>query len=145
MFRFRLQQVLELRERREREVATALAEARGAREEAQTRLAELRAMRETSANGARTTAARPVGELAQMALLLTQLDDHIESAHEAVTAADETVAHVQEALTVALQDRRVLDRLRERHEATHRAESDQRDRRTMDDIALGRYTRNGTA
>ena len=59
-------------------------------------------------------------------------------------AAEEAVTHVKEALTVAHQDRRVLDRLRERHAEDHRASEEQLDRRTMDDIALTRYTHNDT-
>jgi len=49
---------------------------------------------------------------------------------------------VQEALTAAFKDRRVLDRLRERHEETYRATAEQTDRRAMDDIALSRFVHN---
>jgi flagellar export protein FliJ len=51
---------------------------------------------------------------------------------------------VKDALTTAFQDRRVLDRLRERHQETYRADTEQTDRRTMDDIALNRFTQADT-
>jgi flagellar FliJ protein len=141
MFRFRLQKVLDLREQREREVASQLAQALSEQENAEERLHTLRVTRDASAQSMSGTN-RSVGELANLAFVLEQLDGHIATAREDVHAAEATVAEVKDALTVAYQGRRVLDRLRERHEENYRANAGQTDRRAMDDIALTRFTQN---
>lgn len=140
MFRFRLQQVLDLRVERERQLAAQLAQALGAERTAVEHLYGLQAVRAASADEQSGTASRSVGELAHLAFVLEQLDGHIATAHEALAAAAETVSGAQDALTGASQDRRVLDRLRERHAEAHRADAEQQDRRTMDAVALVRYT-----
>ncbi|HEY8310511.1 MAG TPA: flagellar FliJ family protein, partial [Gemmatimonadaceae bacterium] len=81
-------------------------------------------------------------ELTNLAFILQQLDGQISSANQVVSAANEAVSEVQEALTTAFKNRRVLDRLRERHEETYRVTSEQTDRRAMDDIALSRFVHN---
>ena len=143
MFRFRLQKVLDLKEAREREVASQLARAMVAEQAARARLDDLQAVREASATGPEES--RSVGELANLAFVLECIDGHIATANEAVAAAGATVAQTQEALTIASQGRRMLDRLRERHAETHRAVSEQSDRKTMDDVALVRYTQGGAS
>jgi len=139
MFRFRLQQVLDLKESRERQLASQLAQALGAERDAQAQLHDLRAVRDASATPG-VAGARQVGELANLAFVLDRLDGHIASAADAVVQAGETVSEAKGALTIALQSRRVLDLLRARHAESHRAAEVQHDRRTMDDIALTRYT-----
>lgn len=142
MFRFRLQQVLDLREKQERHLATQLAAAMGAERAAKDALNGLRAEREAGAEGVQDGQAHSVGELANLAFIMQQLDDRIAGANDVVSAANESVSQVQEALTSAFKDRRVLDRLRERHEETYRVTAEQTDRRTMDDIALSRFVHN---
>ncbi len=139
MFRFRLQKVLDLREERERTIASELANALGAEREAQSRLDGLRAERTANAEDAHKEPCRSVGELANLALLMQRLDGEIDNASDAVTEAGMTVSEVKEALAGAYKDRRVLDRLKERHEESHKADEDQSDRKNMDDIALTRY------
>lgn len=143
MFRFRLQQVLDLREKQEREIASQLANALGAEREAQATLEDLRAVRIAGAEGA-AGAPRSVGELTNLAFILAQMDGQIANASDAVAAAGETVTQMKTALTAAFQDRRVLDRLRERQAESHRTTEGQIDQRAMDDIALTRYTQQGT-
>jgi flagellar FliJ protein len=142
MFRFRLQQVLDLREKQERHLATQLASALGAERAAKDTLNGLRAEREAGAEGVQDGQAHSVGELANLAFIMQQLDDRIAGANDVVSAANDSVSQVQEALTTAFKDRRVLDRLRERHEETYRVTAEQTDRRTMDDIALSRFVHN---
>lgn len=145
MFRFRLQQVLDLREQAERVLASQLVQALDVERSAQAQLEGLQVARRVSgeqASGAGRM--RSVGELSNLAFVLQQLDGQIESAADTVNAAGEAVTHAKEALTVAHQDRRVLDRLRERHAEDHRISEEQLDRRTMDDIALTRYTHHDT-
>lgn len=142
MFRFRLQQVLDLREKEERDLATQLAAAVSAERLAKEALDGLRAERETGAEGVQGQSSHSVGELANAAFLMQQLDGQIESASEVVSTATDDVVHAKAALTEAFKDRRVLDRLRDRHEETYRVTAAQTDRRAMDDIALSRFVHN---
>ncbi|MES2358154.1 MAG: flagellar export protein FliJ [Gemmatimonadota bacterium] len=142
MFRFRLQQVLDLREKQERHLATQLAAALGAEREAKDALNGLRAERAAGSEAVKEGESHSVGELANLAFMMQQLDDRIAGANDTVGAANNSVSQVQEALTAAFKDRRVLDRLRERHEETYRATAEQTDRRAMDDIALSRFVHN---
>lgn len=144
MFRFRLQQVLDLREKHERHLATQLVQALGDERHAQGTLDDLRAIREAGIDVLSPGMPRSVGELANLAFLRGQLDGQIANASDAVDAAGHTVSEVKVALTGALQDRRVLDRLRDRHQESHRVSEEQTDRRAMDDIALTRYTQSET-
>jgi flagellar FliJ protein len=142
MFRFRLQQVLDLREKQERNLAGQLATAMSAERAAKETLDGLCAERQASSAGVMSGQSRSVGELANVAFIMQQLDGQIENANDLVTAANDSVSQVKEAFTAAFKDRRVLDRLRERHEETYRVTAEQTDRRTMDDIALSRFVHN---
>lgn len=139
MFHFRLQQVLDLREQRERHLATQLVRAMGLEHAAREALDRLRTAREAGGILVAAGQHRSVGELANAALLLQHLDGHIENAGEAVTTAGTAVTQTQDALTVALQNRRVLDRLKERDAQSFRATTEHSERREMDDVALARY------
>ena len=138
MFRFRLQRVLELRERREQAVATELVQAKDAASAARETREALESARTDLASA--PAVASSVGELLNLAFLLEQLDARVTDADSAVGEADETVTRVQDALRVAFQDRRALDLLRERHLDSWRAAETQLDRQTMDEIALTRFT-----
>lgn len=145
MFRFRLQQVLDLREQAERMLASQLVQALDVERSAQAELEGLQAARQQgAAQAAGAGRMRSVGELSNLAFVLQQLDGQIANASDTVAAAGVAVTHAKEALTVAYQDRRVLDRLRERHAEDHRASEEQLDRRTMDEVALTRYTHHDT-
>ncbi len=145
MFRFRLQQVLDLREARERELASQLVDAMTSERAAKAQLDGLQAARRANAEQvSESGTARSVGELASIAFVIQQLDGHIESAHDQVNSASWNVTQVQGALTSAHQDRRILDRLRERHQEDHRAAAEHHDRQTMDDLAITRYMHQGT-
>jgi flagellar FliJ protein len=142
MFRFRLQQVLDLRETQERHLATQLAAALTAEQAAREALDSLQAERDAGAEGARQSRSHSVGELTNVAFILQQLDGQITDASDTVSAANDSVSQVKEAFTAAFKDRRILDRLRERHEQTYRVTAEQTDRRAMDDIALSRFVHN---
>ena len=142
MFRFRLQQVLDLREKQERTLASQLAAAMTAEQAAKDALDGLYAERQAGGEGVASGQSRSVGELANAAYIMQQLDGQIADANDIVTAANDSVSQVKEAFTAAFKDRRVLDRLRERHEETYRVTAEQTDRRTMDDIALSRFVHN---
>jgi flagellar FliJ protein len=144
-FRFRLQRVLELREQAEqaraREMAAATDVAEQARREADALAALREAQREAidaAANGA------TVGELQHLTYVVRELDERLDVATEDVRTADAQLAAAQAALRDAARDRRVLDRLREKHVERHQEAALQQDRVTMDEIALAQFARRAT-
>ena len=149
MFRFRLQRILELRERKQRDAATALvsaqAEADLARIEQERIAAARTALAEASTPGLRATGhpAPSVGTLRNLHFLLARLDTELASAASATDAAEQTVAQREDELRTAFRERRTIDRLRERHQETWRANVSAADRQQMDEIALSRFTQQG--
>ncbi len=143
MFRFRLQRVLELREEAEQAASRTLAAARDAAESARRTQAELEALHESSRTEIRVAQqeAPRIGHLQQLGVVLQSLEERIDSAVDVVKSADEVVVSAQSALEVAARDRRVLDRLKERHALAWRAEEAHKDRLQMDEIALARFGR----
>lgn len=145
MFKFPLQRVLELRSMREQAVATQLAEAKTVAEGARGAAEALEATREASrermveAGGPERT----VGMMQHMSYVLSHLDVHIAEANEHASAAETHVSSVQQDLTVAFQERRILDRLRDRQLEAWRVGEAHLDRTTMDGIALSRYVQAG--
>ena len=144
MFRFRLQRVLEMRERKERDAATALVSAQELVEQARAEQERLAAARTELA--AQTTpasndeGASSIGTLRTLHFLLDRLDERVASAAEVTTSAEHAAAQKQDELRAAFRDRRTLDRLRERHAESWRAAALAADRQQMDEIALTRYT-----
>jgi flagellar protein FliJ len=144
MFNFSLQRVLELKARREQAAAIELARTRSAADEARRECTALEAAR---AEGLRqmSAEARPtVGGMRNSGYLLQLLDEQIGQARIIAAAAEERAAASMSEFTLASQERRVLDRLRERHLMNWQTEQVQIDRRTMDDIALSRFTQSAT-
>jgi flagellar export protein FliJ len=142
-FKFRLQQVLHLREQEEQRVAAKLAEAETAADEA--RLAQ-RALESIQQRGSQAMRAAhqsepTVGQLKTIGYVIEQLNHHIVDAQSRVDAADDVVSQVRTDLTSALQARRVLSRLRDRHFESWRTETNAQDLKTMDELALSRFTR----
>ena len=142
MFRFRLQRVLELRERKERDAATELVQARDDAERARAEQARLEAARaELATRDGSGDGASSVGALRTLHFLLGRLDERVAHAESEATTAEHVVAQRQDALTSAFRDRRTLDRLRERHTETWRAAEAAADLRQMDEIALTRFAK----
>jgi flagellar protein FliJ len=145
-FKFRLQQVLELREQAEKEVAAKLAQAESAADEA--RLAQ-RALESIQQRGSQALKAAhqsepTVGHLNTIGYVIEQLNHHIVSAQSRVDTAEQVVSKVRTDLTAALQARRVLSRLRDRHFESWRAETNAKDLKAMDELAIARFTRRGS-
>ena len=146
MFKFRLQRVLDLRERKERDAATALVSAEEAADVARRERAELELARQELAARrvtATPTASLSVGELRNLGFLLERLDERVAVAQSAAAAAERAVETRRGELQVAFRDRRTLDRLRERHLDEHRSAEATADRQLMDEIALTRFTQGG--
>ena len=147
MFNFRLQRVLELREKREQAQAIELAKAEEVATSARSERDELQALHTasrqqmTNAHGAAPT----VGHLHHLGFVLNALDVRLGHASKAVSTAEGIVSTARVSLEAAARDRRVLDRLKDKHLDVHRAEEGHRDRMAMDEIALSRFTRNREA
>lgn len=140
MFRFRLQQVLEMREEREKERARELAAAKDVAEAALREQEALAALRDSSrAERDAAPDGLPVGHLHQFGLVIESLEERLQLAHESVREANGAVEDAQGALNEAARERQILDRLKERHTAEWRAEEAQKDRLHMDAVALTRF------
>jgi flagellar FliJ protein len=140
-FRFRLQRLLDLKEKREQELARQLASARrDATSEAEQRDA-LATLRDASAAHVAAQAAgqATVGELASLQYTVSQLTEHVDVATQRTDAAREVVEARSVELSGAVQERQVLDRLRDRREEQHRAADSQAERARMDAVALSRF------
>ena len=153
MFRFRLQRVLDLRARTERDAATALVSAQetaDAARDAQLRLEQARGemaahmvtgmAADTQDGASHAVPGASVGALRNLSFLLDRLDERVASAAEQANAAQHAVSTHEDALRAAYRDRRTLDRLRERHLDAWRAGEAAQDRAAMDEIALTRFT-----
>jgi flagellar protein FliJ len=146
LFKFPLQRLLDLRAKRQDEIARQLAQARTAADDSRATRDELAAVR--SAGQAQMTEAQAagptVGEIASRSYALTQLDQRIAAASDALKAAEAHVDQVHNALTGALQDKQVLDRLRERMLEAYRSTEANKDRSTMDAVALQRFNQSNS-
>lgn len=142
-FKFRLQQVLDLREQREKQTVARLAVAESAADEARAAQKALETIRESgsaalhSAHANETT----VGHLKTIGYVIEQLNHHIVDAQSRVETAEQLVSQARTDLTSALQARRVLSRLRDRHFETWRSEGNAQEMRAMDELALARFAR----
>ncbi|HYD52180.1 MAG TPA: flagellar export protein FliJ [Gemmatimonadaceae bacterium] len=140
-FTFRLQQVLEIRERVEQAAAARMAvasERAQAAREAHDALAAVRAAGAEEIQRAHAHAPT-VGQLSNLAFVLDRLDAQLSESHGIVQDADAGVEQAQDALQLAYQARRVIDRLRERQHEEWRIDVSQADRLLMDELALARF------
>ena len=143
VFKFRLQQVLELREQTEKQAAAKLAEAESAADEARVAKKALETIRQGGSQALRNAhASEPtIGQLKTIGYVIEQLNHHIVDAQTRVESAEQTVSESRTDLNSALQARRVLSRLRDRHFATWRVEDNAQQLRQMDELALSRFMR----
>ena len=72
---------------------------------------------------------------------MSALDQRLGHASQSVTSAEGVVSEARVLLEVAARDRRVLDRLKDKHTGAFRTEESHRDRVAMDEVALARFTR----
>lgn len=142
-FKFRLQRILELREQHEQAQARQLASAQDLAEQAlqaQEALTTLRANSHAQMH-ATTRSAPRVGHLHQLGTVLASLDERLMVAGDVCKEADAGVHKAKAMLEEAARDRRVLDRLKERHTDAWRTEEAAKDRVRMDEVALTQFAR----
>ena len=111
VFRFRLQQVLELREQTEKQAAAKLAEAETAADEARVAKKVLEDIQHSGAQALRTAhvsgGGPTIGQLKTIGYVIEQLNHHIVDAQTRVESAEQTVSETRTDLNSALQARRV--------------------------------------
>ncbi|HEX4882610.1 MAG TPA: flagellar export protein FliJ [Casimicrobiaceae bacterium] len=141
MFKFPLQRLLDLKAKHEQEMARQLANAQtAAQHERDVRDALARAHAAAHSSLASATGdGVTVGELVSLSQTLHPLQQRVSQADERTIAAEQVVDERHQRLSEALQERQVLDRLREKRLDSHRAEENARDLAAMDAIALTRY------
>jgi flagellar export protein FliJ len=148
VFNFRLQRVLELREQKEKALATRLVEAKTRADEMERARAVLAEVRSTGSQQlvAAHSVQVTVGQLRNLSFVLDRIDQQLAEASTEARAAEAQVESAQAELTAAFRDRRVLDRLREKARLQWQQAEVQADRTLMDEIALVRYgLKNGTS
>lgn len=142
-FFFDLQRVLDLREQREQAVAMRLRAANDEATDARNAMNALAAVRNASgpdlarAHGQ----SQSVGQLHQTERVLESLDVHIKAASETVEVAAAAVEKARHDLNAAMQQRRVISRLRERREEEWRVANIRSERKAMDALAILRHGR----
>lgn len=142
-FRFRLQRLLELREQHEQAKARELAAAQDVAAQAVQARENIAALRADSHAHVHHAAHREIriGHLQQLGTVLASLDERLVVATDVCQLADAGVHKARMTLEEAARDRRVLDRLKERHTEVWRAETAARDRAQMDEAALTQFAR----
>jgi flagellar protein FliJ len=143
-FRFRLERVRALRERREdaakEELAGAMLRHRRCEEEV-----EAAAARIANARAAQVDAARATSSATEMLARQAYLE-RAERAHHAtrqdLQRQELELAQRREALTEAARDRQALERLKEHRRADHDREVARREGLMLDEIAINGFRRN---
>lgn len=144
-FRFRLAPLLDHRVDREKERAAELAGARAAEDEARRREESLAAMEDSGRSLLRAQqAGGPAGHLLNMERFLEQMAELVDGARDAREEATREVARTLDDYTEAAQERRSLERLREKMETAWRWDSSRREQKTMDELASARHQRPGS-
>ncbi len=143
-FTFRLERLLSLRQKAEEVAAIALAEARNAETAAHEAKAalEMHRVRTQESLTLRAGDTSTVATLRQVALLMEDADRRIAQADELLTACRTTMLARRDVLNAAVQERRVLGRLKERALDTWQQAAARSEQITMDEFAQTR--RNGT-
>lgn len=144
MAAFSLQRLLELKKRREEMMGAELAAARAAEERARRSESEIRELRAAAAHGRLGGHTVTVGQLQNSSLVVESLDRQLDQASEEVRAARRRVNDCLLDFRTAFQERRVLDRLKEKKMEEAATEEIRLDQSTMDEIALTRFGRNET-
>lgn len=139
MFKFRLQNVLDLRVEREQKAASELSQAKArvrAAEEAKAALES--SIAEGYARMAAANAARSVGEMRSRSYVLDQLGERVSRAAEAIDKAVAEVENSHRDFQAAFKGRMALDRLKERQREDWREEEGRAERAEMDEVARNR-------
>lgn len=142
-FRFDLDKLLELRRYREREAELELARAMGEAAAVQYRLLDL-ARDRAAAAAERFAPGRSVAEIRHTDLYILRLDRTKDALIEAAAKAEAVVDTARDAFTEASRDRKVIDKLKEKRLAEHRAAREDEELKSIDDLTGGAAARRAT-
>jgi flagellar protein FliJ len=142
-FRFRLERVRELRERREDEAKRALASAMADhfRAEEELRAAELRIESARAAQLDATRSSNSGTDLVARQAYLERTETAAELSQNDFHATEAAVAGRRDDLTQAARDRQALERLKERRHAEHVREAARAESVALDEIAINNFRR----
>ena len=142
-FRFRLDRVLDLRARNERERARELGRALHAEEQRRMALAEASARLDRcgdqmaeSSNGV-----VPAGTLQNLGLAIKAAANQMEAAEDAHRAAEVSVQQEQEKFGVARMERRIVERLKEKRQEAWLTQASREEQGEIDGVASQRHAR----
>ena len=142
-FDFSLQRVLELRERQEEQSARELAEAREEADKARQLHTDLQATRD--AGRARMALANwvggAVGHVQNLIDVVGRVDAQVTAAEMECGQAEEQVEESIKAMEKSAQERKMIDRLRERRLDRWETEQAGHERKALDELALSRHRR----
>ncbi len=142
-FCFSLSKVLDYRRHQEHERARSLAQARSEAEAAHQARRDL----EKIQSEGRTMLAKAhnlggsVGQMRNMEFILSRMEDHCREAQAECQRADEGVVERVKNYVEALQERRILDKLRDRRLEEWKTDESRRGQKTMDEVASNRHGR----
>ncbi|MDA0745088.1 MAG: flagellar export protein FliJ [bacterium] len=142
-FKWRLDPVKKIKERQEDQEREALASARNALAQEESRLADLKKQRIDFAEQLRQqqSGRLNLSELARLQAYLNSLDKKIKHQATQVKTVQETANQQQETLLKAMQDRKALENLRERDHQKFRKTEKRREQATTDETANRRAQR----
>jgi flagellar FliJ protein len=144
-FRFRLERVRALRERREDLARQALAQALTQRSDSRARLdtleAHLQEARDAQRRATGPAASATAAELQARQMFVEHVEaQRLDGARE-LEANDSEVADRDVELGLAARDHEMLERLKERHRAEHIRQFEHRESVALDEIALDGFRR----
>lgn len=144
-FRFRLERVRALRERREDLARQALAQALTQRSDSQAHLDTLEAHLERARSEQRSATGPAASATAAELQARQAFVEHVEAQRldgkRELERNDSEVANRDLELGLAARDREMLERLKERHRTEHIRELAHRESVALDEIALDRFRR----
>lgn len=142
-FRFKLDPVLALRERQEKESAVGLARARQDQDTARRAREDLEAAVEAGRSRLAQAhgAGGPAGHLQNLALVVGSVGDRLRHADERCRAAEERVVESMKEFRHAFQQRRTMEQLRAKRREEWQSEQAKGEQKTMDEVALTRHGR----
>lgn len=136
---FRLERLLELKTRREQALAARLGQAEEAARAERAAEHAIAALRAAGVDARLAPGRRTAGDIQSMQAVVERLDVRLTAQQARTAAAETTVTEAQRLLTTAHQERRVLDRLKEKHVDQLRHADADHDRKTMDEVAVARF------
>jgi flagellar FliJ protein len=144
-FRFRLERVRALRARKEELAQQELARSISALSHSQDRLraieAHLERARSDQMLAASGSAPVSAAELMASQAFVERVESQRNTGAREIEHHEAQVAHRDAELGLAAREHQMLERLKERHHAQHRRESERRESATLDEIALERFRR----